>query len=124
MMAEGYKNKLLVKLMEDDFGAMKVVVCPQELALEPGPVCWERDPDSPFRFTFKELDIAKPPFDIIERTDDRICVSSDAHISFYTYTIVVAYDGALYDTLQPSCEEQAQRVMFSIRGDRPVIRPK
>ena len=124
MMAERCENKLLVKLMKDDFGALKVVVCPQELALESGPVFWEKDPDTPFDFAFKHLDIVKPPFEITEQTGDRICVNHDAHISFYTYTIVVAHDGALYNTQRPNCEEQEQCVVFNIRGDKPVIRPR
>lgn len=124
MTVSGCKNELFVKLIADEFGAMKVVVCPQDLALEPGPICWYKDPDSPFDFTFKHLDIVNPPFEITELNEDRICVDHDTHISFYTYTIVVTYDGGLYDTLQPTCEEQDQWVVFSTMGGKPVIRPK
>ena len=64
MSEKKYENELFVKLIEDEFGAKKVVVCPLELALVPGPVCWKRDPDSPFKFDFKDLQIASPPFEI------------------------------------------------------------
>ena len=124
MSEKKYENELFVKLIEDEFGAKKVVVCPLELALVPGPVCWKRDPDSPFKFDFKDLQIASPPFEIIEKTSGMICVENNAHYTLYWYTIVVEVGSHIYDTLQPTCEDSYQIAVCSVSGDKPVIRPR
>lgn len=123
MTATASKNELFVKMIKDEFGAKKVVVCPQQLELEPGPVCWYKDPKSPIDFIFKGLDIASPPFEVIERKVDRICVNHDAHKTLYTYTLIVWCEDEIYDTLQPACED-SYFIVGMLAGDKPVIRPK
>ena len=124
MSEDKYKNELFVKLIEDEFGAKKVVVCPSELELEPGPVCWKRDPSSPLKFDFKDLQIASPPFEIIEKKSGLIRVENNAHNTLYWYTVVIEAGGHIYDTLQPTCEDLYQIVACSVSGDKPVIRPR
>ncbi len=124
-----HKNELFVSLIEDDFGARKVVVCPQELELEPEvDINWLKSPESTLPFDFKGLVIAEPPFTDVEVKTDQIRVKNNAHIGTFGYTLIVTYDGQIYDTFQPVCEENCEdrnpNVLYSRAGDKPVIRPR
>jgi hypothetical protein len=126
MIENADKNELLVKLIIDEFGAKKVVVCPHEMVLNPGPVCWRRDlsgKEEPIPFAFKTVVFDEPSVEVVA-TKNEICATHDAQMAVYTYVLIVESEGVTYDTFQPVCEEPSSNELIGVKGRKPVIRPK